>query len=173
LREINYSEICKQGFPFSMVRKHAIRPRPLPVCDLLRSQAAVADCLERQRGDDRLLARVRDLLGPAARTHCVAARAQQGVLTVTADSPSWATRLRYRVPELLADLPDLGLAQARVLARPQEREPQRQSPLRLARLPPAVVAHLLAAADGCADPGIGEVFRRLARRGSGGRPASG
>ncbi len=147
-----------------MTRKRAIRPRLVPVCDLLRSHAAVADCLDRQRGEDRLLARVRDLLGPAARPHCLAARAALGVLTVTMDSPSWATRLRYQIPELLADLPDLGLSEARVLARPQCTEPPRQSLSRLKRLPPAVVDHLLTAADGCADPAIGEVFRRLARR---------
>jgi len=158
-----------------MARKRPNRPRLVPVSELLRSHAAIADCLERQRREGGLLTRVRDLLGPHARPHCLEARAAQGILTLTVDSPAWATRLRYQAPDLLAGLGGLGLSELRIRTRPQSPDPQPRHPTALApsRLAPAVVQHLLAAADGCAVPAIGEIFRRLAHRAGAGAGASG
>jgi hypothetical protein len=155
-----------------MVRKRANRPRLVPVCDLLRSNAALSDCVGRQRREDALLERVREALSPGARPRCLEARVTDRILTLTLDSPSWATRVRYQALELLADLADLAdlpLSDVRVRARPEPQPPIRAARLQRLRLAPAVVDHLMAAADGCADPDIGEVFRRLAgRRGPGG-----
>jgi hypothetical protein len=147
-----------------MARKRADQVRFTPVCDLLRSNAALSDCLRRQRREDVLLARVRDMLSPSARPHCLDARVADGVLTLTLDSPSWATRLRYQAPDLLGGLADLRLSDIRIRARPEPQQPLRPARLQRLRLTPAVVGHLLEAADGCTDPGIGEVFRRLAGR---------
>jgi len=83
---------------------------------------------------------------------------------LTLDSPSWATRVRYQALDLLADLADLRLSDVRVRARPEPQSPIRAARMQRLRLAPAVVDHLMAAADGCADPDIGEVFRRLAGR---------
>jgi hypothetical protein len=147
-----------------MIGKRPNRTCLEPVCDLLRSNAAVSDCLGRQRREDALLARVRDALSPGARPHCLEARVAGQVLTLTMDSPSWATRVRYQAPDLLGDLADLRLSDVRVRARPEPEPPLRPTKLQRLRLAPAVVEHLLAAADGCTDPRIGEVFRRLAGR---------
>jgi hypothetical protein len=149
-----------------MVRKRPIRPRPVPVQELLRTSATAADALERQRREDGMLVRVRGLMNPDARPHCIQARVTDRILAIDMDSPAWATRVRYQAQELLAGLADPGLSEIRVRTRPAG-QPSAGEPrlrLRLPRLAPATVAHLLAAADGCVDPTIGELFRRIARR---------
>jgi hypothetical protein len=164
LSEINVFEFDNRIFPQFMTRKRSYRPRLEPVCDLLRSSVAVSDGLGRQRREAALLARVRDALSPGARPHCLEARVADRVLTLTLDSPSWATRVRYLAPDLMEELVDLHLFDVRVRARPEPQPPIRPARLQRLTLAPAVVDHLLEAADGCADPGIGEVFRRLAGR---------
>jgi hypothetical protein len=164
LSEINCFWIDNRIFPQIMARKRLDQVRFTPVCDLLRSNAALSDCLRRQRREDALLARVRDILSPSARPHCLDARVADRVLMLTLDSPSWATRLRYQAPDLLVGLVDLRLSDVRIRARPDPQQPPRPARLQRLRLAPAAVDHLLAAAEGCVDPKIGEIFRRLARR---------
>ena len=148
-----------------MARKSAHFSRLVAVMDLLETHPAAAECLDRERRGDRLLARVRDLLGPHARLHCVEARVSKGILTLTLDSPSWATRVRYQTPDLIGALGDLGVAEVKTRTRPEsDGAAPRQSALRLPRIGAGAVDHLLAAAEGCADPGIADAFRRLARR---------
>ncbi|WP_295385248.1 DciA family protein [uncultured Thiodictyon sp.] len=125
---------------------------------------AVAHCLELQQREDGLLTRVRELLAPAARPHCIQASATDGQLTVTVDSAAWATRLRYAAPDLARGLADAGVVAVKLRARPQDLGTRRQTPRRLDPLTPAASEHLLAAAQYTADAGIAEVFRRLAAR---------
>ncbi len=164
LSEISVFGIDNGIFPQFMFSKRVNRPRFVPVCDLLRSNGAVSACLGQQRLEDALFARVRGSLSPGTRPHCLDARVADRVLTLTLDSPSWATRARYQVPDLLRDLADLRLSDIRVRARPEPEPPLRPTRMQRLRLTAAVVDHLLAASHGCADPRIGEIFRRLAGR---------
>jgi hypothetical protein len=149
-----------------MAKKGTPLYRFASIVDLLRTHPAASDCLEREARGDRLLAGVRDCLGPHIRPHCVEARVSDGRLTLTLDSPSWATRVRYQTRDLIAELGSRGIREVKIRTRPESQVGQalRQTPLRPPRLTPAAVRHLLAAAEGCVDPGIGDVLRRLARR---------
>lgn len=157
-------------FPQFMVSKRANRPRFVPVFDLLRSKRLVSGCLGRQGREDILLARVRDALSPGSRPHCLDVRIADRVLTMTLDSPSWAMRVRYQATDLLRDLASLNLSDIRVRVRPAPEPPLRPTRMRRLKLTAATVDHLMAASDGCADPRIGAVFRRLAGRRGADRP---
>lgn len=153
-----------------MARKRTPFSRPVAVLEMLKRLSVAAGCIEREAQGKRLLARVCDLLGPPGRVHCTEARLADGRLTLTLDSPVWATQVRYRVPDLLAGLDDPGIAEVKVRTRPDSRveaAAPRQTVLRPPRLSPTAVEHLLTAAEACADPEIGDLFRRLARRRSG------
>lgn len=157
-----------------MAKKRPDRTHAAHIRELLTGSPAVMHCLEVQRHEHDLLTRVRDLLAPGARAHCSQASVADGVLTVTVDSAAWATRLRYLAPELVQGLAWTGVALVKIRARPAQTEPNRQTAQRLARLSPAVVEHLTAAADYMVDAGIAEAFRRLAaRHGVPGRQAVG
>ena len=141
------------------------------ILDLLRSLGPVAQRIERLGREEGLLGEVRALLPVGERPHCVRAALRGGTLTLTLDSALWATRLRYRIPELLA-----AFAPAGVTALKTRIEPPGQGPLGPARRPwsaapqgirlsPGVANHLRAAAHEISDPGIAEALRRLARRG--------
>jgi hypothetical protein len=147
-----------------MANKRPNRTRATPVRELLTGSPAIRHALELQRREDALLARVRDLLGPGARPHCLQATVKDGALTVTVDSAVWATRLRYLAPELVQGMAAIGVIAAKVRARPVDRQPNRQTTQRVPRLTATVVEHLTTAADHLSDAGIAEVFRRLAAR---------
>ncbi len=147
-----------------MEKQRPRRTRAAHVRDFLTASPAVAQCLALQRREDGLLAQVRDLLAPAARPHCIQVSATDGNLTVTVDAAAWATRLRYLAPDLARGLAGAGITAVKVRARPRERVVRRQTAQHLAKLTPAVVDHLLAAAEHTADAGIANVFRRLATR---------
>jgi hypothetical protein len=140
------------------------RMRATPVRELLTGSPAVRHALELQRREDALLTRVRDLLAPGARPHCLQATIKDGALTVTVDSAAWATRLRYLAPDLVQGLGTTGVIAAKIRARPVDRQPIRQTAQRVPRLTAAVVEHLITAADHVSDAGIAEVLRRLAAR---------
>ncbi len=138
------------------------------VRDLLTRSPAAAQCLERQRRADGLLSRVRDLLSPAARPHCIQAQAKEGLLTVTVDSTAWATRLRYLAPDLVQGLGqsgiDCGIDRVKVRARPDPVRDQGGGRRSLHGLSSGVVEHLLETAACTADSELAEAFRRLASR---------
>jgi hypothetical protein len=147
-----------------MAAKRPVRLRSVHVRDLLTGSPAVMHALECQRREDGLLARVRDLLNPGARPHCLQATVGEDTLTVTVDAAVWATRLRYLAPELARGLASAGITQVKVRARPRDTQRGRQTAERVARLTPAVVTHLMTSAALMTDAGLAEVFRRLASR---------
>lgn len=146
------------------------------ILELLRSHGPIAERIDRQGRQDGLLGTVRALLPVSERPHCVQASRQGEILSLTLDSAAWATRLRYRLPDLLSALGPSGVSDIRVRIQPPGQGPSgRIAPgwapgrgARGARLSAAVVDHLLTAADQMADPGIAESLRRLARRHGGG-----
>ena len=140
------------------------RTRAAHVRDLLTGSPAVIRALAAQRREDALLARVRDILAPGARPHCLQATLKDGSLTVIVDAAAWATRLRYLAPELVQGLSASGVTAAKIRARPADNQPIRQTAQRVQRLTPAAAEHLTAAAEHMTDAGMAEVFRRLATR---------
>jgi hypothetical protein len=147
-----------------------------PIRDLLRLSPAAADCLDRQGQSDALLEAVRALLDPEVRPHCLGAARSGEVLTLTLDSPAWATRVRYLARDLAGALAGTGPGRGVVLLKARVRPASAGSGPRAARLPrldrrltPEVVGHLLEAADRLGDEGLAEALRRLARRHAPGR----
>jgi hypothetical protein len=134
------------------------------VRELLLGNRALVGHLAQQRREDEMLLRVRDLLPPTLRSHLLAAAQSDGVLTLNLDGPAWATRVRYLAPDLIEGLADTGIIGVKTRARPRGAKPTRQTPQRMPRLAPAVVDHLLAAADAMTEPAIGAIFKRLAER---------
>ncbi len=119
----------------------------------------------RAREMDRLLTAVRRALPEPLGQHCVGALRQDRHLTLFADSPLWATRLRYAGPSLLEGLgaPARGLREVRVrVALPQGGVPRiTPGPRPLSE----EVARLIEeTAAGLPDKELGEALGRLVRR---------
>lgn len=131
------------------------------VRDLLASVPAAMDALAAEERDRKLLDLARKRLPPEDRAHCINAGLADNRLILTFDSPAWTSRARYRAGEIAASL---GFAEVKVRTRPRV-PPKTQRRLRRQRVPPtpAVIAGLLAAADGIRDPGLGDALRRLAK----------
>jgi hypothetical protein len=109
-----------------------------------------------------LLDQVRLQLPPDLAAHCQAAVRNPGRLAVYADSPAWASRLRYLVPELAErfGIPT-GHIQVRVLAPPLRRHgdtPERK----IKRLSERNRRMLIEVAEGCSDLELKAALRRLA-----------
>lgn len=115
-----------------------------------------------------LLAAVRRALPPALAGHCVGAVRQDQRITLIADSPLWATRLRFAAPELLGRLtnPAQGNWEIRVRiclpdteVRPKPMPPPRPMPQWVARRVESIATTLLSGA-------LRDAWLRLARRAS-------
>jgi hypothetical protein len=116
--------------------------------------------MEDIRGQSLLLENLLSQLPPDCRPHCAGLRPDADTLTVFADSPVWATRLRYEVPRIL---PELGFRNLRVRVVP----PASTAPPAVRKAPPlsAAAADLLReTAAGVADPELAAALLRLAAR---------
>lgn len=141
------------------------------ILELLGSIRPLAEQIKRQGRQDGLLGEVRALLPVPERAHCTCANRNGATLILTVDAATWATRIRYRIPGLLAALAPLGVSTIKTRIQPPGQGPLGPSPRRAAgdparkgALSAKVVRHLTAAADEIGDPGLAEVLRRLARR---------
>ncbi len=143
--------------------------KPQSVARLLQTRSDLAELL-RQTGQRReLLQQVRRALPEELAPHCVAATLERGSLRLRADSPVWAARLRYQVPQLLArlraDRP--GLANIQVKAGPAADggiARSRQDAPAAPRAPsPAAASAVEAAARQVTDPSLCHALQRLAR----------
>ena len=109
--------------------------RPKPVRHLLRDRP-VLNRLEQEVSEQKaLLNLVRQCLPDDLAAHCVGARINDRQLVLHADSPVWASRLRYLAKQLLSVLdrpyPDLREIKVRLLVtdttRPKRRKPALKS----------------------------------------------
>ena len=105
-------------------------------------------------------------LSPISAAHCLSAQRHNDQLTVHADSPAWATKLRYQLASLLAECdrhqPLKGLKNVNVRVKPNSEPSQIQPPS------PEITAadsHLIRSlADGIADEELRKRWLRLARQ---------
>lgn len=110
---------------------------------------------------------LQDYLDQPLRDHIHAAGTAEGTLVLTADTPVWGHRIRYLAPALLEHLRQQfpGLVQVRILVRPAQRPPPAATkPGPGPDVPRSAGASLDQAADGCANPALADVLRRLAKR---------
>lgn len=109
-------------------------------------------------------------LGPDLAAHCRVADFRDARLVLLADSPAWATRLRYHTNTLCEQFTTAGVPvrELRVIVRP----PSAPAPEPAARRAPPVLSgqaarSLEASADGIAHPPLADALRRLAGHGHG------
>ena len=116
------------------------------------------------RGDEllRLTEEVRAQLPLPLSLHCTVGGLRDGRITLVADTPAWAARLRFHGPALLQKL-GRGLSQVRVIISPPRQD--RQPPRRRAQLSESSARLLGDTASGVDDPQLRAALLRLARRG--------
>ena len=94
------------------------------ISDLLESTDKLSRICNHIEKLSRLQTKLRDYLEPPLNKHVIIADYQQKTLVFHADSAAWATKLRYRTPEILRlfrdDLP--GIRTIRIKNPPVERD---------------------------------------------------
>ena len=107
----------------------------------------------------------RKLVPGPAQAHCRVANLRGDTLVVAADSPVWASRIRYESRQILRELAtSCGVTASRIeilVRTPQTPEIAASKPL---KLPPEAARNLEAAADAVEDEELSEALRRLASR---------
>lgn len=133
-------------------------PRPTPLRTVITRHSQLRRWLDDIRAQSLLLENLTEQLPAAIRSHCVAARRDGDTLIVLADSPVWATRLRYALPRIMRDLPVRNL---RVRVAPTAETPRRPRK-GVPKLPESAAAALEHTADSLDDPELSAVLRRIA-----------
>jgi hypothetical protein len=111
-------------------------------------------------------AHLRQLLPPPLNEHCSVLNIRDAALVLAADSPVWASRLRYYSPQLVKQLTGeqtVTVRTVRVRVQPPTKPfvPQRRQPS--PRLSSRGAAIIRQAAGGVSDPGLKSALLRLAR----------
>jgi hypothetical protein len=135
-------------------------PRPTPLGNLIFRHAPLRRWMEDSRGQSLLLENLLAQLPPSFRPHCKGVRPDGDTLVVFADSPVWATRLRYEAPRIL---PAIGFRNLRVRVTPPATA-ARPATKRAPALPASAAALLRETAAGVDDPDLAGALRRLADR---------
>lgn len=128
------------------------------------------------QGVARLLAQTRELtalaevmargLSPHLLSHCRLANLRGGILVLQADSPVWASRLRYSLPALIEHLQGHGWPQVKE-ARVRVKPPLPPAlPGRRAVMSDKTGTLLKTVAAACTDPEMAAAWRRLSRHGA-------
>ncbi len=143
-----------------------MRSRPHPFAEILErctSLGALQRSIAQRLG---LLDQVRRALPAPVDQHCVWAGLSEERLLLFADSPPWATRMRFLAPSLVPTLGRAGTrvteVRVRVLA---PADPPQKAPRRRPTLSSKNARLLLQVAEETDDPALREALRRLARRG--------
>jgi hypothetical protein len=134
----------------------------------LRSGNLVSNLVGAIRRDADLLTAVRRALPTPLDRHCLHAAVDDGMLVLTTDSPTWASRLRFAAPDLLKTLAGTvcSVGGTRIRVQPSSAPGAAgQGAQRGARLSPTAAGHLLEAARATEDPELAEALRRLASAG--------
>lgn len=134
--------------------------KPIRVDQLMgRRLGRLLDTLHQQQ---RLLTQVTGLLPAPLHEHCVGAQASGGVLLLHADSPLWASRLRFQAPALLKMLRQQGAnfnsCQVRIQP-PLRRTDTRKG----AQLSTTAAQQLDQLADGIGDSALSQALHKLAQ----------
>jgi hypothetical protein len=61
----------------------------------------IGDLLKHAYYIQQLQSKLHEHLGPSLNTHCIIANYNNAVLTLHADTPTWAAKLRYLTPDIL------------------------------------------------------------------------
>ncbi len=144
---------------------------PKSVGRILRlSSATLAPLLTRVQLLARLTRTLHSHLPTSLAQHCQVANLKDGVLVIGVDSPAWAARLRYQLPQLLRHIqaddivPDLTELRMRI-------QPAAEIKVGRSRLPVAMSTDtgvlLSQVAEGITDPDLRAALKRLSRRGLG------
>lgn len=113
----------------------------------------------------------RKLLPGPAQAHCRVANLRGDTLVVAADSPVWASRIRYESRQILREMAvSCGVTASRIQILVRTPETPETLASRPRKLPPEAALNLEAAANAVEDEELAEALRRLASRA---RPDSG
>lgn len=134
------------------------------ISDLLDSSDILSQLCDHIQKLNSLQTKLRDYLDPPLNEHVIIADYRQKTLVFHADSAAWATKLRYRTPELLRlfrdDLP--GLRSIRVKNPPVETTVRKTRSA--AGASPATVDTIRQVADRITDLPLRSVLLRIADR---------
>lgn len=137
--------------------------KPKSVGDFLRKRKLIGLYREVE-AQKKLLDSIRPLLPNSLGPHCTAAHLREGQMVLFTDSPAWASRLRYSIPEIQEKMVRAGIAvsSVRIRVNPSSLVPPRE-PRKANRLSAANAELLLKVATTIDDPALGAVLRRLGR----------
>ncbi|OQX36496.1 MAG: hypothetical protein B0D84_01415 [Candidatus Sedimenticola endophacoides] len=134
------------------------------VGDYLRSDPLLRQLLSQQEQQRQLCDQVHELLPEQLRPHCLATVLVRDRLRIYADSPAWASRLRYLTRDLGAALRGAGIKvggiHVRVLV--AGRTPRRR-PHAPRNLSPESARLIRQLSDEISDPMLSAALRRLSR----------
>lgn len=142
---------------------------PRRIDELLAKQgsalsALARGCRRRKVLDDRFNA----LVDQPIAAHVQVASAEDGILTLAADTPVWGHRIRYLAPSVLEQLRqvDASLREVKIIVRPTRVEPAAPDVQpRQASLSASSASLLSGVASTCDNPRLASILRRLSSLG--------
>jgi hypothetical protein len=141
------------------------RSRPTAVQAFLEGPGSLGKLLREADEQQRLTARLRGLLPADLAPHLAAVRVRRGCLVLFADSPAWASRLRYAAPGIRTTLPSIRAIRIRVSPPEPRARHAGWGGARRPTLSPRVAAQIRAVAAGVSDPSLQQALQRLASHG--------
>jgi len=142
-----------------------------PIRGLLKN-SAIHPLLNAAHAQNELLTTIRRLLPESLATHCVAAvQSEQGVV-LFANTPAWASRIRYLSRNIKQKLRKKGLyvkeIRVRVYIENRRRAPGHAHP-RQALISPRTAALIASLAEGMTNPEIKTILLNISKRARNGR----
>ena len=140
-----------------------------PIHKLLRAQKGnVAELVTQARQLGHLSDIIQAMLDPSLADHCHLAHFDGSRMVLVADSPAWATRLRFSVDTLVSQLKQYsnkfhGLSKIEVAVRP-ELPGQPQPDVVIRTISAEATQYIEESAQGIDDPELKQALQRLAQR---------
>ena len=133
--------------------------------DLLRARDSTLAALVRgSRRQAALDKQFNALIDEPIAAHVHVASAEDGILTLAADTSVWGHRIRYLAPTVLEQLRhiDASLCEVRIIVRPPRSEPSAPSlPVRRAKLSESSASLIGGIAATCDNPKLASILQRL------------